>query len=310
MPLPTYDLLMFPLLQLLAEQAEPLRAPDARARLAARLALPSAERALRLPSGKQAVFDNRVGWAHDRLKRAGLSESARRGHWQITEAGRAFLAAHPQGLSDAERAVLAIVNRESPTNDEVHPSDATATAAPVVLAPVEARSPRERIEEAFAELQDQLAQDLLAQVRAMAPERFETLVLDLLHAMGYGVSRRHLRQVGQSGDGGIDGVVNLDKLGLQKVYVQAKRWGAGNPVGRAEVQAFYGALAERRATYGVFITSSTFTANATRAAEKLSDTIVLLDGEGLVRAMIEHDVGVSTEQLFRLKRIDSDYFGD
>lgn len=312
MSLPTYDQLIFPLLKELGQRTEPLLAREARDALALELGLAEAALAELLPSG-QRVFDNRVGWAHDRLKRAGLSTSARRGQWQLTSAGREFLRANVKGLSEAMLRGLVGVSADSRASGLRE--DAPATAALVVTpsggseaAP--SVSPQERMERAFAELQDQLAADLLTQVREVHPTFFEKLVLDLLHAMGYGVSRRDLKQVGQAGDGGIDGIVDLDKLGLQKVYVQAKRWQDGNTVGRPEIQAFYGALAERRATYGVFITASAFSVPAIRAAESLSDTIVLIDGNRLVRLMIEHNVGVSSVLTLTAKRIDSDYFAD
>ena len=171
-------------------------------------------------------------------------------------------------------------------------------------------SPQERLEEAYLEIHEQLARELLEAVREVSPAFFERLVLRVLHKMGYGVHVNDLKPVGQSGDGGIDGIIHLDPLGLQKVYIQAKRWRAGNTFGRPEIQSFYGALAERRANYGVFITASSFTASATEAARKLSDTIVLVDGDALVRLMISHNVGVSTEQVFEVKKLDSDFFAD
>lgn len=312
MSVPTYDQLIFPLLQELGRNTDPVRSRDVRDALVRRLGVGVDALAELLSSG-QPVFDNRVGWAHDRLKRAGLSTSARRGHWQLTQSGREFLTRNAKGLSADVLKTLTDVSAESRASGVSH--DAVSGATPTSLDSghsdvAAANSPQERLERAFGELEDQLATDLLTQVREVHPVFFEKLVLDLLHAMGYGVSRRDLKQVGQTGDGGIDGIVDLDKLGLQKVYVQAKRWQDGNTVGRPEIQAFYGALAERRATYGVFITASAFSVPAIRAAETLSDTIVLIDGKRLVRLMIEHDVGVSRVLTLTAKRIDSDYFAD
>ncbi len=317
MPLPTYDLLIDPLLRILATKSEPARVGEVRDELAAQLGISPAAREIMLPSGRVRMYDNRVGWAHDRLKRAGLSASAKRGHWQITPAGSAFVEAHPLPLSADEITEIArvpqdsrLVRPEVPGTDDAHQGEGVDRAPTGQPDAAGAASPQEVMEAAFAELQDQVAADLLEQVRSVDPMFFERLVLDVLHAMGYGVARDDLRQVGQSGDGGIDGVVNLDKLGLQKVYVQAKRWQDGNSVGRPDIQAFYGALAERRATYGVFITTSGFSRPALGAAKSLSDTIVLVDGEKLVRLMMEYGIGVSTVQVFNVKRLDTDYFAD
>lgn len=312
MPIPSYDQLIFPLLQELGRNTEPVRSRDVRDALVQRMGV-GVEALAELLSSGQPVFDNRVGWAHDRLKRAGLSTSARRGHWQLTPHGREFLNRNPKGLSvEALKSLtdVAVGSRASGHWPDPQPGGAPPVTDSGTSEAPEVNSPQERLEGAFGELQDQLAADLLTQVREVHPVFFEKLVLDLLHAMGYGVSRRDLKQVGQTGDGGIDGIVDLDKLGLQKVYVQAKRWQDGNTVGRPEIQAFYGALAERRATYGVFITASAFSVPAIRAAESLSDTIVLIDGKRLVRLMIEHDIGVSRVLTLTAKRIDSDYFAD
>lgn len=312
MDVPTFDTLIDPLLRVLEQQTGPIRAATARDLVAKRLQVPQEVREQMLPSGKQAIFDNRAGWAHDRLKRAGLSESARRGYWQLTDKGRQFAHRHASGIPEALLTTLAKPNDGSKVPKK-HGATAQAAATHPAVSPRSdelTQSPQERLEAAFEEMTQQLASELLEQVQAVDPGFFEALVLDLLHAMGYGVSRGDLRQVGMAGDGGVDGIVNLDKLGLQKVYVQAKRYKTGNGIGGPEIQGFYGALAMRKATYGVFITTSHFTKHAAAAARSLSDTIVLIDGERLVRLMIAHDVGVSPVQVFQVKRLDSDYFAD
>ncbi len=318
MEVPTYDQLIHPLLVILGRHDEPVKARQARTELADHMQLSPEVRAAMLPSGAQSVFDNRTGWAHDRLKRASLSRSARRGFWQLTEDGRSMLARFPDAFPEEVLAEISRVGSASKVPDAVRHAAATVrteqrtTKSNTTAVPDEVltKSPRERLEAAHGDLIDQLVDELLEQVRATDPSFFEKLVLDLLHAMGYGVSRQALSQVGQSGDGGIDGIVNLDQLGLQKVYVQAKRWNGGNTVGRPEIQAFYGALAERRATYGVFITTSALSKPAMAAATTLSDTLVLIDGQRLVRLMIDHNVGVSAVSTFSVKRLDSDYFAD
>ena len=167
--------------------------------------------------------------------------------------------------------------------------------------------PDERIDAALSELRDSVARDLLENIGNAPPEFFEKLVLDLLHAMGYGTSRSDLKQVGGSGDGGIDGIISLDRLGLEKVYVQAKRW--KNPVGSPEIQGFMGALQIQSASKGVFITTSTFTKDAKQAATKSRGSVVLVDGDQLSALMMDHGVGVSHKAL-RVPKVDNDYFED
>lgn len=311
MPVPTYDSLISPLLLALARHAAPVAVTALRPQVAAAAGLQPADLDELLPSGRQAVFDNRLGWAHDRLKRAGLSLSARRGWWQLTEAGRALAAVHPGGLPEAEVRRLADPpdgSRLRPADDGAARAQATAPAAPQSPAAVAHEPPLRRIRQAEAELRADLAADLLGRVREVSPGRFERMVLDLLQRLGYGLSAEDVEQTGRSGDGGIDGVINLDKLGLQKVYVQAKRW-KGN-VGAPEVQSFYGALASNNATMGVLITTSGFTAQARETAGRLRDRLVLVDGAQLAQLMIDHGAGVSDEEVIRIRRIDSDYFTD
>ena len=225
------------------------------------LRLAPEQRSEMLPSGRQAIYKNRVGWAHDRLKRAGLSSAPRRGFWQLTEAGRRFANENSPPLSPEQVETLAAVERESrlttidsaenPTPITDHPGNVT-------------ESPDDRLEGALRELHETVVVELLESLAACSPKFFEFVVLDVLHAVGYGASRSDLQRVGGAGDGGIDGIISLDRLGLEKVYVQAKRW--QNSVGRPDVQAFYGALAGQRANKGVLITTSTFTARAIQFA--------------------------------------------
>ena len=239
MPVPTYDHFIEPLLRYLATRPEGVSAADAHEAVATRLGLTPDERAERLPSGVQHVYKNRNGWAQDRLKRAGFSISPRYGYWQLTPEGVAYEASHKtitvdelEQLSSAFR-----ISRLKPKADAVVNAGSTAAAEPPTA---EKSSPEERIESALAELRDSVARDLLELIGRAPPEFFESLVLDLLHAMGYGTNRSDLQRVGGSGDGGIDGIISLDRLGLEKVYVQAKRW--KNPVGSPEIQTFMGAL--------------------------------------------------------------------
>lgn len=301
MAIPTYDRFIEPLLRFLNEKPQGVRTSEVYAALADAVALTDEERDQLLPSRRQPVFQNRIGWAHDRLKRAGLSQSQERGTWQLTEAGRTFLAKHPNAIDAVEIEKIARVPPDSRLTTDLD----SPTPSPPQATPSEGGSPDERIDQAIGELNDSVASELLDLIGESSPAFFEHLVLELLHALGYGTSRADLQRVGGSGDGGIDGVISLDRLGLEKVYVQAKRWQKN--VGRPEIQGFFGALAGRRATKGVFITTSAFTREARDYANRVSDSIVLVDGARLARLMIEHGVGV-THRPLKVAQVDSDYF--
>lgn len=309
MTIPTYDKFIEPILRFLASNPEGVQARDAHEAAAGALKLTEAQRAERLPSGVQPVYKNRAGWAHDRLKRAGLSTSPRRGFWQLSEKGLDFVRHHPKALTGAELERLSFENINVPLRPK--PTDAGAlrdamaldgTTAVLKADPI--ASPDDRLEQAISELRAAVADELLDTIGRSSPAFFETLVLDLLHAMGYGTSRDDLQRVGGSGDGGIDGIISLDRLGFEKVYVQAKRW--QNQVGRPEIQGFYGALAGQRAKKGVFITTSTFSAPAQEFARSV-EGIVLVDGARLADMMMEHGVGV-THRTVKIPKLDSDYF--
>ncbi|HQC72207.1 MAG TPA: restriction endonuclease [Candidatus Competibacteraceae bacterium] len=298
MAIPSYDSCIYPLLQTLAAYPDGARVSELQDRTADRLGLSAEERAEILPSGAQMVFRNRIGWAHDRLKRQQLSESPRRGWWRITPTGRLFLAAHPDGIDDALRLRLA---RLSVTDNGDMASHSATDSVPD-------SSPEERIDAAVKELHDSVARDLLEHIGQCTPAFFERLVLDLLHALGYGVSRSDLRQTGGPGDGGIDGIIALDRLGLEKVYVQAKRW--QSTIGSPQLHEFYGALAARKARKGVFITTSDFSTQAREFSRSVADGIVLVNGADLARFMIETGVGVTVKRQVHIVSIDSDYFED
>lgn len=304
MPVPTYDRFIEPILHYLADHPDGAAAKDVHDAAAAALGLSDADRSELLPSGVQLVFKNRAGWAHDRLKRAGLSTSRRRGYWQLTEAGREFAREQPNSLPEHVVEALAIEHSEvrlRPTTGEPAVSAPSIQAAAADRATV---SPDDRLEQALSELRQGVVADLLDLLSQVSPEYFETIVLDLLHKMGYGTSRADLLRVGRSGDGGIDGVISLDRLGLEKVYVQAKRW--QNSVGRPEVQAFFGAIAGHHATKGVFITTASFSQQAVAYAGTVQG-VVLVDGNKLAALMVEHEVGVASRPV-RVPKIDSDYF--
>lgn len=307
MPVPTYDKFIEPILRFLAAHPEGVAARTAHEAAAAALALSPADKQELVRSGSQLVYKNRAGWGHDRLKRAGLSSSPRRGFWKLTTQGVEFARSHASPLSPEQ------VERLATDHIDVRLRDAGASPAPepaeAALPPDASHaiaSPDDRLEAALAELRRTVAAELLDALRLVTPAFFETIVLDLLHKMGYGASRADLQRVGKSGDGGIDGVISLDKLGLEKVYVQAKRW--QQTVGRPEVQAFYGALAGQRANKGVFITTSSYTSQAAEFARSV-EKIVLVDGVRLAELMIDHEVGVTLRPV-GLPKLDSDYFDD
>ncbi|WP_028007920.1 restriction endonuclease [Solimonas flava] len=307
MPVPTFDQFIEPILRHLAAHPDGVPAHVAHEAAAKALGLSAEQRQEQIGSG-QATYKNRSGWAHDRLKRSGLSSSPRYGYWKITPEGIRYAADHPAPLAASEIERLATANLALRLgNSDPQSEPATQIIVPPSIPPGAPVSPEERLEQALQELRDSAAADLLENLKRVSPLHFENIVLDVLHALGYGASRNDLQRVGGSGDGGIDGVISLDKLGLEKVYVQAKRW-KESAVGRPDLQAFYGALAGQKAKRGVFITTSSFTPQAQDFAKSV-EGIVLVDGDRLVHLMIEHEVGVSS-RIIKVPKLDSDYFDE
>lgn len=296
--LPTYDQFIEPVLRVLIQYPDGLRAAEVHDAAANYLKLTAEQRSELLSSG-QAVYKNRCGWAHDRLKRSGLSFSPRRGLWQLTNEGLAYIKRHPANLPEEEVQRIASSHLDKSLSTET--ADITTPVAEI--ANVHA-SPDDQLEQAIQALRQATADELLDLLLGVTPGRFEVIVLDVLHGLGYGASRQDLQRVGGSGDAGIDGVISLDKLGIEKVYVQAKRW--QGTVGRPELQAFYGALAGQKAKRGIFITTSSFTLQALNFAKSV-EGIVLIDGERLVGLMMDTEVGV-TSRILKVPSVDSDYF--
>lgn len=286
--LPPVAEFMAPLLRVLTRHAEGCSPQTAYEEVAAKMELTEAQRELHLRNLPHRLYKMRIGWAQSRLRKAGLVALGPRGVWMLTEAG--WAAAKADG---AEAAIRRFLEGDGSWPRAAH---------------LEAESLEERLDALIEEWNANVADQLLGLVTATTPEFFEHLVLDLLRALGYGTRPDDVRHTGASGDAGIDGVIHLDRLGLQKVYVQAKRWQPGSHVGRPEVQAFVGALAGRRANLGVFITTSRFTREARAYAARASDSVVLVDGRELATLMIERGVGVSMVRDVRLVRIDRDYF--
>ncbi len=260
-----------------------------------------------LPSGRQASFENKVAWSKTHLKKAGLLESPKRSYLKITDIGQKVLAQNPSKINMAflkqYPQYLEFIggNRiDSETSKEVISETAT-----------EKSTPEEIIEKGYSDIRRAVASDLLERVLNISPLRFERLVIDLLVKMGYGGGFKDAStHSGKSGDEGIDGTIKEDKLGLDVIYIQAKRWKPGNQVGRPEIQKFVGALAGQGAKKGVFITTSTFSREARDYMPRNETKIVLLDGEELMQLMIDYNLGVSTINIYEIKQVDSDYFGE
>lgn len=301
MAIPDFQTLMLPLLKFTADGVEH-KAKEAIEALAIEFALSPSERTELLPSRRALLFDNRLAWALFHMKKAGLIESPRRGVFHITQRGMELLAEKPSGISlkllEQFPDFLEFRATSNKNKDEVKsslPEDATE------------QTPEEALEIAHQGIRQALGQELLSRILTCSPVFFEELVVELLVAMGYGGSRRDAgERVGQSGDGGIDGIIKEDRLGLDTIYIQAKRW-QGN-VGRPEIQKFVGALQGQRARKGVFITTSSFTADASDYTSRIDTKVVLIDGQQLANLMMDFDVGVSVASTYAVKRIDSDYF--
>ncbi len=273
---------------------------ELRDRIAADIKLEPDELLQKLPSGVQTVFANRLAWSAVYLTKAGALERVKRGVFRITSRGTQLLAKNPPKLTVRDLARF-------PEFVAFYKGSQAESEDDQKAAQEKLQTPEEQLAKAYKMLRDSLANDLLEAVRKASPTFFEELVIDLLVAMGYGGSIEDAgRAVGKSGDGGIDGIIKEDKLGLDVVYVQAKRW--TNPVGRPVVQAFAGSLEGVRARKGVLITTSSFSQDALDYVQRIEKRIVLIDGQQLADLMIDHDIGVNVVQTYKIKRLDSDYF--
>jgi len=301
MSIPDYQTLMLPLLRFAADGKDHTTR-EAVEILATEFQLTPAERSELLASGQQAIFNNRIGWANSYLKKAGLLESPRRGILRITPRGKQTLS---ENLTKIDIRYLERFPEFIEFRDASRNNRETTTTESVSIATEQ--TPEEVLELAHQNLRLSLAQDILSRILACSPTFFERLVVELLVKMGYGGSRRDAgERIGQSGDGGIDGIIKEDRLGLDTIYIQAKRWQGS--VGRPEIQKFVGALQGQRAKKGVFITTSSYTADATDYVSRIDTKVVLIDGQLLANLMMDFDIGVSVSASYIVKRIDSDYF--
>ena len=301
MAIPDFQSVMLPLLNFSSDQKEH-SLYDAINSLAIQFGLTDDERQELLPSGKQTRFDNRVAWAKSYFKQAGLVENTRRGYFKISQRGLDLLTTNPKKINkktlEQYPEFLEFQNVRKEVNEIQRSVDEP-----------EKQTPEEQLENAYKILSDGLAIEIIQLVKSCSPAFFERLVVELLLAMGYGGTRADAgRAIGQSGDGGIDGIIDEDRLGLDSIYIQAKRW--EGVVGRPEIQKFVGALQGQRAHKGVFITTSDFTKEAQEYVKNITNKVVLMNGFNLARLMIENNVGVSKAATYEVKKIDSDYFVD
>jgi restriction system protein len=302
--IPDYQTLMLPVLKAAIDGE--ISTKEVISSLAETYKLSTEDREQLLPSGKQRTFDNRVNWAKSYLKQAGLISYPSRGAYKLTEEGIRILGKSPTRIDSAylERfaAFQEFKSRKGNTADPVTSS--------VSHDAIEAITPDELIRTTYRQINETLASELLERVRNATPKFFEELLVELLLAMGYGGSSEDAaRAIGQSGDGGIDGVIDQDPLGIDQLYIQAKRYADGNNIGSGQIRDFFGALNIKKAQKGLFVTTSSFSSSAIQTAKDLGMRIVLIDGVQLAKLMIRYNIGCRDEDVLHLKKIDEDYFG-
>ncbi len=300
--IPKYEKIMLPFLMYIDDGKEHSLSETHDA-LAKQFELTNEELRELLPSGRQPVFRNRVGWARTYLKKAGLLTSPKRAHFQISDKGLALLKENPKEITSKfltryEEFVEFQSIKKNTKDNGINNNSLLDNAD---------QTPEESLEYAYQKLHSELSKELLTIIKSCSPDFFEKLVIDLLITMGYGGSRKEAGQaMGKSGDGGIDGIINEDKLGLDVIYLQAKRWENTVPV--KEIRDFTGALASKKAKKGIFITTSDFPKSVYEFVGQVEYKIILIDGERLANLMIDHNVGLSTVNTYHVKTIDSDYF--
>ena len=302
MAIPTYEECMLPLMKIAEDGKEHLfrEATDA---LINQFNLTEKEKQELLPSGSAFVINNRIGWARTYLTKAGLLLKTKRGYFRISEEGKKLLQKEPAFINTKMLKEYDAFN-EFQTTKEPDNSENNKTEHNIQ----QSITPHELLESGYLSIKNELAGELLSTIKNISPSKFEKLVIDLLVKMGYGGSIKEAATVvGKSGDEGIDGIIKEDKLGLDVIYIQAKKWDSGT-IGRPEIQKFAGALLGKKAKKGIFITTSTFTNEAKKYVTDIDAKIILLDGKQLTELMIENNLGVSTQDVYTIKRIDSDYF--
>ncbi len=303
MPIPDYQTIMLHLLQLTANKKE-RSLKDIIEVLSNEFHLTEEDKSELLPSGQTFLFGNRVGWARTYLKKAVLIDSPKRGTVMITERGLSILKKKPKRIDVAllkqfpEFLAFQNIKKEGADKESIPHID------------ISTQTPQETIDNAYQNIRQSLVQEILERVKSLSPIFFERLVVNLLVRMGYGGSIKDAGKATRlTNDEGIDGIIKEDRLGLDFIYIQAKRW-TDSSVGRPDIQSFVGALDGQRANKGIFITTSTFSNTATEYVKTISKKVILIDGQQLAEYMIDYNIGVSTVQTFELKRIDNDYFDE
>jgi restriction system protein len=304
MAIPDYQSLMLPVLAAFAQGEARIGAIVEV--LGGKLGLTPEERAELLPSGKQTIFSNRVHWAKTYLDKAGLIESTRRAHFKITPRGQQVLESCPARIDNT------LLSQFEEFQQFKERSTKDASEEPHPIAPTfesQRATPDEVMRVAHRQIEETLAQELLDRIQKAPPDFFERLMVNLLLKMGFGGSAADAgRALGRSGDDGVDGVIDQDVLGLDRIYIQAKRYATGNKIGPGAIRDFFGSLDRHKAAKGLFVTTSAFSSSARETADFLSKRIVLIDGEQLTKLMIRHDVGCRVEDTLAIKKIDEDFF--
>lgn len=302
--LPTYENFMYPLLELFAD-GEVHLTRDMYEPLIEKFKLTKEQRELRLPSGKQTYVRNRIGWARTYLYKAGLIEKLKRGAYQITDEGRKVLS--NQKITELDKKFL--MKYDSAEKFYNRRNNSVEKVANISNA-VESKDPEEMIEEYYSEIKEEIQDELLKMINHMSPEFFENLIIQLVVAMGYGGNLKNAGdRLGGTGDDGVDGTINEDVLGLEKIYLQAKRW-KSNHVGSKDIRDFLGSLDLHNGTKGIFITTSYFSTSAKDTAERSSKHVILIDGKELTNYMFEYNVGVQNEKEYVVKKVDYDFFSE
>ncbi|MDN3488536.1 restriction endonuclease [Pseudoalteromonas sp. APC 3694] len=308
--IPNYQEFMRPFLQIAFKaynngQVNEVKLRDVINQLAEQFNLTDEERTETLPSGKQSVLDNRVGWARTYLTKAGLLDVTRRAHFVITPRGIEALKDNVDINNDYLKRFDEFVAFKQKNNDSTETQSTT-------VVPAEAESditPDEALRSAYRKINDALAEEIIERTRKVTPAFFENLLIELLLAMGYGgTGEGAAHALGKSGDNGIDGVINQDPLGVDQIYIQAKRYAQGNNVGSGDIRDFFGALNLKKAQKGIFITTSDFTLSAMQTAKDLGMRIVLINGKELAKLMLRYNIGSRDEQVLHLKKIDEEFF--
>lgn len=307
--IPTYEECMLPTLQALAD-GKPHSAKEVRQYIINHFSLTEEEQQMMMPNKRVRRLNSKSGWAITYMKVAGLIQAIQRGVYTITPAGKKLLASNLEAVNTKMLLERYPIFR-SWYNRSIGKDDTNEVIQNNPSENVEI-TPEEQIEGAYQQMRSALVEDLLEQIAQQTPEFFERLVIRLLVAMGYGGSEEEISEmvVGKPGDGGIDGVIKQDKLGLDRIYIQAKRW-KNNAVGSSEIRDFVGALSIKNATKGIFITSSRFPQNIHQDIQQIHDKkVALIDGALLCQYMLDYNIGVSVQNVYEIKRIDSDFFSE